>query len=214
MNRYGRDYGNHRGWLERAGETVQGWFGGGHDYDRDYGQNRGFSGGRTVERIAPGHDADRVRFVDRGYDRDFGRRGFGDRGYQGQGFGNAGHTRGSEYGRDFGGHRTTPSGYATGRGSMGYGADYDRGFRGGAGGQNRGFGNRGYGAYDYDRGGQGQYGGGGQYGPGTGSDFTGYGLDDRFGAYGVNRFRSGGGAWRPGGYFTGYGHGGPNSYMP
>jgi hypothetical protein len=33
---YGRDYEN-RNWFERAGERVRDFFGGGHDYDRDFG---------------------------------------------------------------------------------------------------------------------------------------------------------------------------------
>ncbi|HET7230329.1 MAG TPA: hypothetical protein VFJ16_10020, partial [Longimicrobium sp.] len=37
MRGYGRDYDNRGNWLDRAGETVRGWFGGGRDYDRDYG---------------------------------------------------------------------------------------------------------------------------------------------------------------------------------
>jgi hypothetical protein len=74
-----------------------------------------------------------------------------------------------------------------------------------------GFGNRGYGAYDYDR--------GGQQSSNQFSDLGGSlghaGLDDRFGMYSMNRFRSGsGGAAQPGAYFTGYGHGGPYRYMP
>src|ERR1044071_5505782 len=57
MRGYGRDY-EHRGWLDRAGETVRGWFGGGRDYDRDYGgpgdlrdwqHGTGWSGG-TMDR--------------------------------------------------------------------------------------------------------------------------------------------------------------------
>lgn len=197
MDRYGRDDRSHRGWLQQAEDTVQGWFGRDHhDYDRDYGPTRGYTGGRVVERISPGYDRDRVRFVDRGYDRDFGGRGYAGRDYA-RGYDN----------RDFGGARTTPSGYVAGRGSMGYGADYDRGYRGGYASQNRGFGNRGYGAYDYNR--------GGQYGAGGGADLTRHGLDDRFGTYDMNRFRSGsGGAWRSGGYYTGYGFGSPQGYMP
>lgn len=35
MRGYGHDYDN-RNWIERAGDTVRGWFGAG-DYDRDYG---------------------------------------------------------------------------------------------------------------------------------------------------------------------------------
>lgn len=187
MDRYGRDN-SHRGWLEKAEDTVEGWFGRNdrHRYDRDFDRTRGYTGGgRVVERISPGYDRDRVRFVDRTYDRDFGGRGFAGRPP----------VRGYDT-RDFGGPRTTPSGYVAGRGRMGYGADYDRGFRGG----------RGYGARDYNR--------GGQYGVGGGADLTNYGLDDRFGAYNNNRFRSSGGAWRSGGYYTGYGVGSPHSYMP
>src|SRR3982750_882564 len=38
MQGYARDYDNGgRNWIERAGETVRGWFGAGGDYDRDYG---------------------------------------------------------------------------------------------------------------------------------------------------------------------------------
>lgn len=179
MDRYGRDN-RHRGWLEKAEDTVGGWFSGGHhrdydrDYGRDYGHTRGYTGGRVVERISPGYDRDRVRFVNRGYDR---------------GYASQGPVRGYDN-RDFGGRGTTPSGYVSGRGSMGYGADYDRG----------------YGAYDYNR--------GGQYGAGGGTDLTNYGLGDRFGAYNNNRFRSSGGAWRSGGYYTGYGVGSPHGYMP
>jgi hypothetical protein len=36
MRGYGRDY-DDRNWLGRAEDTVRGWFGGGRDYDRDYG---------------------------------------------------------------------------------------------------------------------------------------------------------------------------------
>lgn len=39
---YGRDYGN-RNFMERAANTVRGWFGGEHDYGRDYrGQGRDY----------------------------------------------------------------------------------------------------------------------------------------------------------------------------
>lgn len=193
MDRYGRDDRSNRGWLQQAEDTVEGWFGrGDRDYDRDYARTRGYTGGgRVVERISPAHDRDRVRFVNRGYDRDFGGRGYASQGYA-RGYDN----------RDFGSSRTTPSGYVAGRGSMGYGADYDRGLRS----RDRGYGNRGYGAYDYNR--------GGSYGASGGADLTNYGLGDRFGAWNTNRFRSGGGAWRSGGYYTGYGIGSPHGYMP
>src|SRR3712207_4308818 len=47
MRGYGRDY-DDRNWIERAGETVRGWFGGGRDYDRDYGDRD--MGGRDWSR--------------------------------------------------------------------------------------------------------------------------------------------------------------------
>ena len=53
MRGYGRDY-DHRNWLDRAGETVRGWLGGGRDYDREYGpgdlrewQHRDWNRGRA-----------------------------------------------------------------------------------------------------------------------------------------------------------------------
>jgi hypothetical protein len=36
MRGYGRDY-DGRNWVDRAEDTVRGWFGGARDYDRDYG---------------------------------------------------------------------------------------------------------------------------------------------------------------------------------
>ena len=45
MRGYGRDYDQGRNWVERAGDTVRGWFGGGRDYDRDFGWDGGSARG-------------------------------------------------------------------------------------------------------------------------------------------------------------------------
>src|SRR4051812_17454374 len=64
MRGYGRDY-EHRNWVDRAGDTVRGWFGGGRDYDRDYG-----AGGRdSWDRWDGGDVRGMHRDWDRGMDR-------------------------------------------------------------------------------------------------------------------------------------------------
>ena len=219
--RYGRDYGNqhhggNRNWLDRAGEAVNRWFGneGGH-YDRDYGYRRdggsigggmmggGYGGGqmggaRDWHRVGMHGGEDRVRYVNRGYDRDMG-------GY----------------------------GYTGGGGYRGGSMDYGREYRGGnAGyGSGRGFGNGGYGGYGYgtpqrdldddmDRGGRMDRGGmdrGGYMGGNRGSADTGdFGRGSGgWGDYINSPFRgSNSGGVSPGQYFTGYGHGGRQSYGP
>src|SRR4051812_13907422 len=46
MRGYGRDYDDGgRKWIERAGGAGRGWFGAGHDYDRDYGWDGGSARG-------------------------------------------------------------------------------------------------------------------------------------------------------------------------
>src|SRR5215208_784342 len=55
MRGYGRDY-DDRNWIDRAEDTVRGWFGGGRDYDRDYGWSGADRGdwSRGPDRARPG----------------------------------------------------------------------------------------------------------------------------------------------------------------
>lgn len=123
MARYGRDY-EHRNWLDRAGDAVERWFGGGRgDYDRDF-RGRG--------------NMDRGRFE---HDEGIGGRGYGmvDRWNASRG----GYDR--EYGgSDYrGGYGSGYRGGEMGRGGMdrGFGGGMDRGMSGGMqGGMGRGYG--------------------------------------------------------------------------
>jgi hypothetical protein len=214
MRGYGRDYDN-RNWIDRAGETVRGWFGGGHDYDRDYGWGAA--------------------------DRDTSMRGDWSRGpdrapqggeYRTNNWNNQ-HANwdtvsraGSYYGMDY---QDRSGGYGAGMGDTGYdrdfGRDWDRGrmqggtgrvegrwVAGGGNGMNRG---------GMDRGmrGSGQREGwtGSEYGGGYAGG-SGWGDYNRGGGYGGgDRFRnSTSGGVQPGRYFRGYGNGstGGSGYEP
>src|SRR3954462_10804294 len=122
---YGNDY-DDRNWIERAGDTVRGWFGSGRDYDQDYGWSGdrgpsgrwkrdsgysaghpGWQGGGMSERMPGGYD--RMDYPpQRGVDRGV-REGYGARGWD----------RGNGYDFD-------------------YGADWSRGGSGGMGMRSRG----------------------------------------------------------------------------
>lgn len=209
MRGYGRDYDN-RGWLDRAGETVRGWLGGGRDYDRDYGpgslrdwqHGTGWSGG-TMDRHTLRGGMDRGNMGGyrtnnwnnmHGYDATY-RAGSG---YYGADYDNAG-TWGANrgYDRDMGWQRGRPM-----RGGM-------------MGGMNRGGMDRG----GMDRGGMdrntrewlgNEYGGGGYN---AGNDWGDYNK----GGWGGDLFRrSNAGGVEPGRHFRGYGHGSTsgNGYEP
>ena len=135
MRGYGRDY-EHRGWLDRAGETVRGWFGGGHDYDRDYGgpgnlrdwqHGTGWSGG-TMDRHNLGGGMMNRGGMDRGgmdrggMDRGTTREWFGNE-YGGGGY-NAGNDWGDYNKGGWGGdlfRRSNAGGVEPGRHFRGYG---------------------------------------------------------------------------------------------
>lgn len=223
MRGYGRDYEN-RGWFDRAGETVRGWFGGGRDYDRDYGpgdlrdwqHGTGWSGG-TMDRHNMGGGMMNRGNMDRG---------MMDRGMMGgHRTNNWNNTRGYDatfragsgyYGADY-------DSAGTWGGNRGYDRDMDTGWqrgrpmRGGmmGGGMNRGQGmDRG----SMDRGGMDRGGEwmGGEYGAGGQSAGDGWGDYNR-GAWGGDLFRrSNAGGVEPGRHFRGYGHGstGGNGYQP
>ena len=213
MRGYGRDF-EDRNWLDRAGETVRGWFGGGNDYDRDYGW-----GGTHRDSSMRGDWS-------RGPDRAPQGGGYRTNNWNNQ------HSNwdtvnraGSYYGMDY---EDRSTGYRGGMGGSGYdrdfGHDWDRGrMQGGTGGRvegrwiagdgNSGTGmNRGMtGRGGMDRGGMrgsGQHDGwtgseygGGSYGAGSWGDYNG-------GGYGGDRFRnSTSGGVSPGRYFRGYGNG-------
>lgn len=210
MRGYGRDY-DHRGnWLDRAGETVRGWFGGGRDYDRDYGPgdlrewqhrdwNRGMSaGGGMYGGVQGGGMGGGYRTNNwnnmRGYDATF-RAGSG---YYGADYDSAGTWGGrADYDRDMG------AGWNRGRtvrGGMQGGMGTNRGY--GAGGMNRGGTTREWMGNEY---------GGGGYN--AGNDWGDYNQ----GGWGGDLYRrSNAGGVEPGRHFRGYGHGstGGNGYEP
>ena len=223
MRGYGRDYDDGgRNWIERAGETVRGWFGAGHDYDRDYGWDGGSARGMH-------RDWDRGRMGGRG---DWGRGetdwrgvGGGGGGYRMNNWNNQHATRdtveraaGGYYGMDY----EDRGGYSGGsmRGSTWGGNDYGRDY--GASGWGRG------GTYRGPQCGMGR--GGMSRGTSGGGmrdrwmaeaerEDAGYGNwgDYNRGAYGGEAFRNNrSGGVEPGRYFSGYGHGssGGNGYEP
>jgi hypothetical protein len=220
MRGYGHDY--DRNFIERAGDTVRGWFGGGRDrdYDRDYG----FDGGsaRGLHR-----DWDRGGSAGRDHwETDW--RGLGGGGYRMNNWNNQRATRDSvesAVGRSGGGYYGMDyedrGGWSSGRmrgsawGGSDYGRDYNPGWnrgmnRGGMmghGGMNRGL-QRGGGMRDAWMGNE--YGGGGYN---AGNDWGDYNR----GAYGGDRFRSSrSGGVEPGRYYDGYGIGssGGQGYEP
>ena len=202
MRGYGRDYDNRGNWLDRAGETVRGWFGGGRDYDRDYGPgdlrdwqhrdyNRGMSaGGMHGGGMAGGYRTNNWSNT-RGYDATF-RAGSG---YYGADYDRAGTWGGrSDYDRDMG------AGWNRGRTLRGGGMGMNRGY--GAGGMNRGSMSREWMGNEY---------GGGGYN--AGNDWGDYNQ----GGWGGDLYRrSNAGGVEPGRHFRGYGHGstGGNGYEP
>ena len=212
MRGYGRDY-DDRNWLDRAEDTVRGWFGGGRDYDRDYGWS--------------GSDRDTTYRGDWSRGPDRARPG---EGYRTNNWNNQ-HANwdtvdraGSYYGMDYQDRQVYRAG-------SGYDRDFDRGrdrMQGGSerwmgglmGGSMRGRGTTGRGMQDRPMRGGGQRDTwmGGEYGGYGDRPGTGWGDYSRGGGYG------GGGAFRssnaggvqPGRYFTGYGNGstGGSGYEP
>ena len=200
MRGYGRDYDQGRNWVERAGDTVRGWFGGGRDYDRDFGWDggsargmhrdwdRGLSrGGYRMNNWNNQHATrDAVERAGGYYGMDY-ERGY-DRGMHGSGW-----TRG-DYGRD----------YATGgwaRGGLTRGVRTGRGRMGMQQGSSGGMRDTWLGH---------EYGGGGYN---AGNDWGDYNR----GGYGGQAFRdSRSGGVEPGRYFDGYGIGssGGHGYEP
>lgn len=224
MRGYGRDY-EDRNWLDRAGETVRGWFGGAHDYDRDYGwggsdRDSSLRGdwSRGPDRVPQGggyrtnnwnnqHASwDTVDRAGSYYGADYQDRSGG----YGAGMGGSGYDR--DFGRDWdrgrmmGGSQRGMGGRVEGRWVAG-GNGMDRGMSGGGmgrGGMSGGM--RGSGQREGWTGGE--YGGG--YGAGGWGDYSG-------GGYGGDRFRnSTSGGVAPGRYFRGYGNGstGGSGYEP
>lgn len=210
MRGYGRDYDN-RSWANRAGETVRGWFGGGRDYDREFGPgnlrewqhrdwNRGLSGmGRMP---AGGNNWSNTRAS---YDNVYRTSGFYDADFDRAGvWGNRG-----GYDRDMG--RDRPMRGRPMRGSM-------------MGGGPTGPMNRGYGGdmrHPMDRGGRMRPGmdrdpnrewRGGEYGPGynAGTEWSDY---DRAAWESDQHRGSNQGGVQPGRYFRGYGTG-SSGYEP
>jgi hypothetical protein len=218
MRGYGRDYDN-RNWVDRAEDTVRGWFGGGRDYDRDYGWSgsdrdtyRG-DWSRGPDRARPGEgyrtnnwnnqhaNWDTVDRAGSYYGMDYQDRQV----YRAAGDGydrGTGYDRGAGYDRDFGRDRMQGGGHRWMEGLMGGSMEprggTDRGMTGG--GMDRGM--YGRGMPDRPMRGTGrdtwtgtEYGGGYGASPGSfGASPGGYG---RGGTYG------GGGR-----YFRGYGVGG------
>lgn len=151
--RYGRERGggdggrgDNRGFLERAGEEVRGWFRDDDDHDRNrdrggedrgYGRERGYQGGYGRGRESGGGD----------------RMSYGPRGYSAQG--NDEYRRGGGYRDDDDGRRPMTGDYGRRGGERDYGHDEDR-YRPYGGG---GYGDRNYGGVDAGRsgGGQGRY---------------------------------------------------------
>ena len=210
MRGYGRDY-DHRSWIDRAEDTVRGWFGGGRDYDRDYG----WSGGRDVTHRDWLRGPDRARgegYVTNNWNNQHANRSTVDRagGYYGMDYQDRDRevyrAGGTGYDRDFGrdwdrGRMQGGTGRVEGRWVAGGGNGMDRG------GMDRGM--RGSGQREGWTGSE--YGGG--YAGGTG-----WGDYNRGGGYGGgDRFRnSTSGGVQPGRYFRGYGNGstGGSGYEP
>lgn len=217
MRGYGRDY-DDRNWLDRAEDTVRGWFGGGREYDRDYGwsgahrdpTNRG-DWSRGPDRARPGEgyrtnswnnqhaNWDTVNRAGSYYGMDYDRQ---DRDVY----------RGSGYDRDFergwdrdrmqgdrprgmGGRGMPGRGWMGGRGMSG--GMPDRGMRGGP---------RDRWMTEAEQGG---------YGAGPGTSWGDYSRGGGYGGGGAFRSSNAGGV-QPGRYFTGYGNGatGGSGYEP
>ncbi|MFL5538049.1 MAG: hypothetical protein ACJ8J0_03615 [Longimicrobiaceae bacterium] len=204
MRGYGRDY-EHRGWLDRAEDTVRGWFGGGRDYDRDYG----WSGGRDVPH------RDWLRGPDRARGEGYRTNNWNNQHANWSTVDRAGGYYGMDYqDRDREVYRAGGTGY-----DRDFGRDWDRGRMQG-GGMGRGMGGgwtggRGTSGGMRDRG---MMRGTGRDDAWTGGEYGGWGDYGGGGAYG------GGSAWRnagsggvePGRYFRGYGNGstGGHGYEP
>jgi hypothetical protein len=205
MRGYGRDYDNRGNWLNRAGETVRGWFGGGSDYDREYGPgslgewqhrdwNRGMQGGGMMGgRMLDGQRNNNWSNTRAGYDTVY-RAG----GYYGADYDNTGMRGG--YDRDM------STGYNRGRMQGGGMMGGNRGYSGGGmgrGSMDRGGMDRG----GMDRGGTSREWLGNEYGGGgynAGNDWGDYNQ----GGWGGDLYRrSNQGGVEPGRHFRGYGHG-------
>lgn len=185
MNRYGHDY-DQRNWMERAGERVQGWFGGGERYDREY--NSRYGRGDQSRTSLGRYDSVRA--------------------YPNPHSGQQPHPRGAGWsGRGYSG------GYTGGRYDQAYRRGYDSQFGGPRNDRyDRDFQSTGRGEYPYpERRPRGSA--GGYPDPARGGMLGGYTAGGGLGAGGIDRFRGGSaGGVVPGRYFTGYGHGGP--YRP
>ena len=223
MRGYGRDY-DDRTWIDRAGETVRGWFGGGRDYDRDYGwsgsdrdmASRG-DWSRGPDRARPGEgyrtnnwnnqhtNWDTVDRAGSYYGMDYQDRQ--DR--QVYRAGGTGYDRdfGHDYGRDYGDRDRMQGGSQRWMGGLMGGSMRPRGTGGGM--PDRPM--RGTGQRDTRMGSE--YGGG--YGAGTGGGWGDYGRGGGYGGGGAFRSSNAGGV-QPGRYFTGYGNGstGGSGYEP
>jgi hypothetical protein len=212
MRGYGRDY-EDRGWLDRAEDTVRGWFGGGRGYDRDYGwsgsdRDRG-EWSRGPERVRPGEGYHTNNWNNQHANWDTVDRA------------------GSYYGTDYQDRQDRQVYRAGGSGyDRDFGRERDRGRMQG-GGMQRGMGGPMMGGRGMTSGGMpergmrgtGQGWMGREYGGGYGADTgTGWGDYSRGGGYGgSDRWRnSTSGGVQPGRYFRGYGNGstGGSGYEP
>jgi hypothetical protein len=227
MRGYGRDY-EHRNWLDRAGETVRGWFGGDRDYDRDYGAGgregwNGWDGGnvRSMHREWDrGMDRGRMMGGQGGdWDRETDWRGVGGGGYRMNNWNNQHASReaverhlGGYYGADYEDRGGWPGG-GTRHSRMGsdYGRDYGRWGQSNRGMSGRGGTGRGsWGGNTRDAWLGNEYGGGGYN---AGNDWGDYNRN----GMGGDRFRnSRSGGVEPGRYYDGYGIGssGGQGYEP
>jgi len=214
MRGYGRDY-NDRNWMDRAGETVRGWFGGGRDYDREYGPgnlrewkhgsgHHGTMGGGMGGQMQGGYRQNNWNNMRSNYDRVYRAGGYYNADYDAAGGrGSWGAGQGG-YDRDFGGGGHWRPVRTIRPGNPGYGGGMGGGMgRGQQGGGMQG-GNMGR---DWM---QNEYGGGGYN---AGNDWGDYNR----GGWGGDLFRnSRSGGVEPGRHFRGYGHGssGGNGYEP
>jgi len=200
MRGYGRDYDNRGNWMDRAEETVRGWFGAANDYDREYGPgnlrewpHRDHSGGMmSGGRMLDGYHNNNWSNTRAGYDNVY-RAG----GYYGADYDQGRMGGGNRYDRDMsGGDWQRGRTYRAGGGMGGMNRGY-------AGGMNRG----GMGGGNMDRGGMNRGGPGGDYGASGNSAGNEWGDYNRGGWGGDLYRRSNSGGVEPGRHFRGYGHG-------
>ena len=238
MRGYGRDY-EHRNFIERAGDTVQRWFGGGRDYGmaERMGWHRGDRGGMSM---GGGMDRDWDDRGGMGMDRWSASQGGwggvgGGRDWSGRDWQRRTYAAGHHHGMDRGGMGGSMRGGMMDRdmmdrdrddrgsmmgGRVDYDRDYNRNFSGrNMGGGYYGGGSRYWGGTGYPGGGTGGDVGGGYLTGGRGElggddDQLGWGDYNR-GGYGGSLFRnSRSGGVEPGRHFRGYGHGTGGNYDP